>query len=153
MAVILGQGAFFDNSNAQGSAIRNPEIDNQIAEGVYNLAQLADEMSFKYQWELGFNSACKDSLALLKRLRIHAALTDDLVRAFRSKSDQSFRRIACEVKDSVVGIENLSKRSRVSGVVSEMINQASHKAAFVHAHSNCFNTTASRNGIRIEKNG
>lgn len=145
LSIVLGSGAVSEKAKAEGYQAHA----SQMGANVYDLNQLANDMEFRYQWELRFCHGCKDSLTLLKRIQNHAHLTKDLVRAWRGKCGKTFEAVACDVHGSIIQIQNLSKKSRISDSVSSMIDQSAPQAIYVHAHSNHFQPTTRRSSFRL----
>lgn len=122
-------------SNDYESQGQGSRVHNDIGRNVYALDTLADQLAFRYSWELRFNRGCRDSIALLKHIRKHSVLTNDLVRAYRGKSDATFQKAVSAVRDSAICMQNMRKTARVSDGVSGMISESLSLTTFVHANS------------------
>ncbi|MDF1752614.1 MAG: hypothetical protein P1U89_07575 [Verrucomicrobiales bacterium] len=120
-SILLGLAATGSKSLSEDFSYQN---DPTIGSNVYALDNLADQMTFRYEWELRYNRSSRDSLILLRHIQNHAKLTNELIRAYRGKAPEAFQKAVAEVTDSVQLMDDLRKRARVSDGVVRMIHES-----------------------------
>lgn len=111
---------------------------NSIYQNVYALDQMSHTMYSNYGWEVRRHPGCPKVRALYTQMKSHSASCDGLVRAFQGTCPKTFKKAACAVNDSAKKLVTLRSGLEVSGPVSGLIQQTSHKANFVHNNTALF---------------
>lgn len=109
-----------------------------IGKNVYAIDNLADQMAFRFGWELKFSKDSKASGALYDQMKKHADITNDLIKAYRGKGGISFQTAALAVRNSVSELQSLRRGTKVSEAVSNMISQSIPLVAYVSDNAGKF---------------
>lgn len=106
-----------------------------LGQNVHLLNQYGNQMSYLYGIESRNYCGCRHSSALMTEIQRYNAYTSALSNAYRGTCPTTFKRAACNVRDSLTRIQGLHKRARVSHQVCHLIDQSYPLATYVH--SNC----------------
>lgn len=145
----LGFGALTPETRGQGfelgghkvlfDQIRNcfdhdqpPTVYGNLRQNIYALDNLAEQMEWRYRWEVRRMPGCLPSNALYRQMEIHEELTGDLVEAYRGSCAKTFRKAVCAVSDSLNAIDRLRRSAMLSDGISALIRQSGPKADFIH---------------------
>ena len=96
---------------------------------------IADQMFYRLSRDLKLSSPCPSGEALLRQVRRHAELTNELINAYRGKSDTSFQQAAAALNQSIKTLLELNRTARISEVISHMIHQSLPLISFVNQNA------------------
>ncbi len=122
-----------------GDFLQTQGISNNLNQNVYTLDTLADQMVFRFGWEMRSKKKLDSSdQELHSQMKAHAVLTNDLVKASRGKSTETFEKAARLVRDSANRLHQLQKKAEVSNGVAKLIDHSLPLASFVHSNARSF---------------
>ena len=132
------QSRFFDQNPFSFMGFGHPQRNDDLGQKVYMIDSLADQMAWRFGWEIRYRRGCNDSIALLQLMRNHTRLTDGLIKAYRGDCGKTFAKAACDVRDNLTRIQNLRKRVQVSESVCALITRSCPLTTYVHKNSHRF---------------
>lgn len=109
-----------------------PTVYENLRQNIYALDNLAEQMEWRYRWEVRRMPDCRPSNALYRQMETHEELTGDLVEAYRGSCAKTFRKAVCAVSDSMNAINELRRSAMLSDGISVLIRQSLPKADFIH---------------------
>ncbi len=144
LAGAQGFRTYGQNSRSFGKTHENLriQISQDIGKNVYLVDNLADQMLYIHSLDLKPSSQSESGEALLKQMRRHAELTNELINAYRGKGETFFQNAAVAVNNSITTMLELKRDARISETVSNMINQSLPLIAFVNQNARHYSISA-----------
>jgi hypothetical protein len=132
-----GYPTYGQNSRGFGNSHEfwNIQTSQDIKKNIYLIDNLADQMLYRFVGDSKQTSQSEAEEALLKQMKRHAELTNELIHAYRGKSDASFKKAAFEVTQSTKKLIELKRNANISEAVNYMINQSLPLITFVCDHA------------------
>lgn len=122
------QGFSHYGQNPRGFCNSNPVIvaapSDDIEKNIYAIDNLADQMAFRFGWEMKFGKDLSKSNELYRQMKSYTETTNELIKSYRGRNGISFHDSLHEVQQSLSRIRNLRKSTRVSETVNQMITQS-----------------------------
>lgn len=111
---------------------------DDLGKNVYKIDSLADQMAWRFGWEIRSRGDCRDSAALLQLMKNQAGLTNNLIKAYKGNSGQVFTKASHDVRDNLTRIQTLRKKVQVSDSVNALITKSVSLANYITRNAHLF---------------
>lgn len=99
------------------------------------LDRYSDEMLSRYSNEFVAHRTCPKHRAFLNTMKVYNRRVDTLVLASRGKCTKTFKKAACDTRESLTTVEKARKGLQISDRVCFLIRQSGPYATFIHKYS------------------
>ncbi len=112
--------------------------DGNLGQSILTLDQYGDQMSYLYAMEVRNYCGCSNATALLSEMRRYNTCTNNLIAAYQGTCPRSFQNAACNVQDSLMRVQTLRNRARVSPQVCALITHSCPLSSYIHCNRGSF---------------